>query len=436
MSTRKNIVLNGVASIFSKTVRIADQLLLVPFFLTAWGAAYYGEWLTLTTIPSILAFLDLGFGTSAGSAFVLAYSGGNYQQAANIYKTGLKVITYAVLLCITAGAIVMLFLYHLGLLSKSLIQPMDAVWAFVFLTASRLTGFYNQLFEAMFRCKHRAATSINYLTVEGFVRIGIGISVLMMGYGVVAFALGNLVVAVVFNIAYALLGLHILGSMPKGAYDEGIAKSICKKGLGYMGSPMWQAIYFQGTTFVVRIVLGAEAVAVFNTVRTLCRSINQLFSVIYSAIFPELQIAYGSNNMDKCRKIFVSAIRLVFLTAFFGILFLLVFGRPLYSWWTQSQLNVPASVWYIFMVSIAFNSIWWTGSCVFQVINEPYRFAIYGVTSAVASILLSYLLAVLWGLNGVAVGYSMMDVLMVVLVLPYACRCLGIRIKYTLKHKK
>lgn len=427
MSTRKNIALNGIASIASKTVRIADQLLLVPFFLSAWGASYYGEWLTLTTLPSILGFLDLGFGTSAGNAFILAYSGGNYQQAANIYKTGFRVITCAVLLCVTASIVVMLAIDQSGLLSKSLIQPEDAVWAFVLLTASRITGFYNQLYEAMYRCKHRAATSTNYLTIEGLARVGVGIGVLTMGYGVVAFALGNLIVAVVFNIVYALLGLRVLGPLPQGVYDKSIAASVCKKGLGYMGSPVWQAIYFQGTTFVVRFVLGAETVAIFNTVRTLCRSINQMFSIVYASILPELQVAYGGGDMAKCRKIFTYSMRMVMLVAFVGILFLFAFGRPLYAWWTHGQLCVPTAVWYVFMASIAFNAIWWTASCIFYVINEPYRFAIYGVTSAVASILLSYLLAVLWGLNGVAVGYSMMDVLMVVLVLPYACRCLGIR---------
>lgn len=61
MSIVKGIISNGLANVVQKIVRIADQLLLVPFFLTHWGAAMYGEWLTLTIIPSVLAFSDLGF---------------------------------------------------------------------------------------------------------------------------------------------------------------------------------------------------------------------------------------------------------------------------------------------------------------------------------------------------------------------------------------
>jgi hypothetical protein len=41
-------------------------------------------------------------------------------------------------------------------------------------------------------------------------------------------------------------------------------------------SPMWQAIFFQGTTFVVRILLRPIAVTIFNTVRTVLeRQMNE-----------------------------------------------------------------------------------------------------------------------------------------------------------------
>ena len=53
MSTKRNIFFNGIANLLSKTVRIAEQLVLVPFFLSSWGAGYYGEWLTLSIFPSI-----------------------------------------------------------------------------------------------------------------------------------------------------------------------------------------------------------------------------------------------------------------------------------------------------------------------------------------------------------------------------------------------
>lgn len=42
-TVRRNIILNGIANVGQKTVNVANLLLLVPFFLSAWGAEYYGE---------------------------------------------------------------------------------------------------------------------------------------------------------------------------------------------------------------------------------------------------------------------------------------------------------------------------------------------------------------------------------------------------------
>ena len=88
----KGIIGNGLAQITLKVIRVLEQLLLIPFFLSAWGAAYYGEWITLSIIPTVLAFSNFGFGTAAGNSFVLAYTGGDKQKAANINKNGILVI--------------------------------------------------------------------------------------------------------------------------------------------------------------------------------------------------------------------------------------------------------------------------------------------------------------------------------------------------------
>lgn len=95
-SIRKNILFNGIANTLTKTVKVGEQLLLVPFFLTAWGAAYYGEWLTLSIIPSVLAFSDLGFGSAAASSFVLSYSAGDKKRAFDIFHTSVRIITWTV----------------------------------------------------------------------------------------------------------------------------------------------------------------------------------------------------------------------------------------------------------------------------------------------------------------------------------------------------
>ena len=288
MSLKKRLVNNGLASILSKGVRVLEQLFLVPFFIAAWGAAYYGEWITLTIIPSVMAFSNLGFGSAAANSLVLTYASGNKQKAANICKTGFYIITIMVLIAIVLGAIAIYVLDIFHVFDKSLIDSQDAILAVSILIIARLLNFYDQLIESFYRAAQRAALSINLLTIRAALNLAAGLFVLLLEYGIVAFAISQLIVTVLFSILYWLKGRSVLGLYKNytGTKDAVILKGITTKGLSYLMLPVWQIIYFQGTTFVVRIVLGPEAVAIFNTARTLSRSLNQLLYLVEPTVFP------------------------------------------------------------------------------------------------------------------------------------------------------
>lgn len=426
MSVKRQIAFNGIAHLLSKLIRIADQLLLVPIFLKSWGAAYYGEWLTLSIIPSVLAFADFGLGTAASNSIVLSYASGKRQECADWYETGFRVISASIIFGLILSAIIMLVAWHFGYLEKSLIEPIDAFWSVLLLMGGRLANFYNQLFDGFYRSKHKADISINMLTIEGLLKIGVGIGVLMMGYGIVAFSLCQFVIIVLFNVIYAYYAKSIMRELSEGRWNIAYAKDTFKKGMAYFVSPLWQSIYFQGSTFIVRIVMGPEAVAVFNTLRTMTRSINQMYSVVNGAIMPELQIAIGERKETLSRRLFINGVRLSFIVSIAGVIIMSLLGLPIYNWWTQNQLKVSSNAWFILLIGIMFNAIWWTASVVFRAKNEPYHFSVYCIVSAVISVIFTYLLALPYGMLGAVIGYMSLDVMMAFLVLPTACRMINI----------
>jgi len=427
MSLKKNLLKNGIASIIEKVVRVAQQLLLVPFFITAWGAAYYGEWLTLTIIPTMLGFSDLGFGTAAANSFVLRYASGDKQGAANIAKSGLFIISIMVVCSIAISVVFILVLDYYNLFDKSLIDKQDAIWAISILMLARILNFYQQLFEAFYRAARRASLSINYQSIYSGFNLAVGLLVLLFGGGIVAFALVNLVVAVLFNPIYALKASRVLAlhKTNKGIIQITEIRAITRKGFGYLMSPVWQAVFFQGTTFVVRIVLGPEAVAIFNTVRTVTRVINQIFSMITSTILPEMQFEIGADNMRKARKIFRMSLVLVLVIAFGGSLLLHFGGEWFYELWTRKALIPPAMMWHVFIIGITFNAVWWTTSFVFTAMNKPYDFAKAGVICSILAVVCSYFLAKAYGLTGAAFGSLIMDILLCIYIFPRSCKLIG-----------
>jgi hypothetical protein len=210
MSLKKNLLKNGLASALQKIIKIVEQLLLVPFFITAWGAAYYGEWLTLTIIPTIIGFSDLGFGTAAANLFVLKYASNDKQGAANIAKSGFLSITFIVIASILLSVILILILAYYHIFDKSLIVKHNAVMAISFLMASRIIFFYQQLFEAHFKAARRAALGISLQSIySGTILLG-SLMVLLSGGGIVLFAFTNLIISFIYIICYGIISYKVL----------------------------------------------------------------------------------------------------------------------------------------------------------------------------------------------------------------------------------
>lgn len=436
-SVTRGVINNGIISIIQKIIRILDQLLLVPFFLTTWGAEYYGEWLTLSIIPSVLALADLGFGSAGSNSFVLAYASGNKQKAADINKSSFFTISISILIGIVLTIIILIIGNKSHLFEKSLIPVSDAMLAVTFIMAARLISFYSQLIEGYFRSARKAALGNLMISGQSASNIVVGICILMAGYKIVGYAISLLIVSIIFNIIYFIIGKGLIDLKGfQGHILKKDIKQISTKGLGYMMNPIWQSLYFQGGTLVIRLTLGAESVAIFNTVRTVCRSVNQLYSIINASIFPDLQYEYGRGNTQIVHRLFRIAVLFSMMIGIIGSIFLTLFGNSLYQWWTKNLLIVPAPVWIIFMFGVLFNAIWWTSVVSYRITNQPYHFATISIIATLISISSSYFLSIHYGLTGATIGAILFDIIMMFYVLPDSCHLLGMKTIDLFKHVK
>lgn len=425
----KGIIGNGLAQITLKVIRVLEQLLLIPFFLSAWGAAYYGEWITLSIIPTVLAFSNFGFGSAVSNSFVLAYTGGDKQKAADINKNGILIVGGS----IVVGAILTTAILWGGrsfhIFENSIIPINEAILAIALLMTGRLISFYHLLIEGYYRGARKAVLSGFLYAGCSAINLVVGLGVLYWEGGIVEYAFSQFFVTLAFTIVYFVIGRRLVNLKGyQGKYILTDIKQIASKGMGYMMDPVWQCIYFQGTTFVVRLTLGPEAVAAFNTIRTACRSVSQIFSMVNGSIFPELQYEYGQGNMNTVHRLFRLSVLSSIFVGIIGTILLLFFGLDIYNWWTQSQLSVSIEVWNTFVVGILFNAVWWTAMVAYPVTNKPYHFAIASITTACLSVVICYILSIYLGLLGGALGIMLFELVMMLYVLPDSCHLLGMKI--------
>lgn len=431
----KGIIGNGLAQITLKVIRVMEQLLLVPFFLLAWGDAYYGEWLTLSIIPSILGFTDLGIGAAAGNTFVLAYTGNNKQHAANIRKSGIVIITCSILFGAILTFIVLWTAKEFHLFDKTLISAKDAIVAVSLLMSAKLFSFFHQFIEGYFRGVRKAALGSFIYSIHPAANLLAGFCVLYAGCGIIGYALSQFIASVLFTTAFLIVGNQMIDfNGCKGRLIFSDVKTIAMKGLGYMMNPIWQSVFFQGSTLVVRMTLGPEAVAVFNTARTACRSVSQIFNIINGSIFPDLQYEYGKGNLATVFRLFRLAVLTSIVIGFVGCFFLYFFGLDIYNRWTQNMLMLTPNIWLTFILSVLFNGIWWTAMVSYSVTNKPCHFAVVSFISSCISVVASYCFAKYLGLCGAVLGTTLFDLVMVIYVLPDSCNLFGMNVKDLFTH--
>lgn len=419
MSLKKRILKNGVAALFQKGIKVAEQLLLVPFFIKYWGVAYYGEWLTLTIVPTSLALADFGFGSAAANSFLLTYASGDKQGAANIARTGIYVLNFVVVGAIFLSLIIIFILKYFGTFDKLLIPRYEAISILMILLITRILNFYNALFEAHFRSARKASISINFLTCIALCNILMGVIVLVSGGRGLHYAWGTFMVVLIFNPIYIIWARKVLGLHRNynGIIDKALIKPLLKKGFGYFLSPIWQAIYYQGMTFVIRITLGTVAVTVFNTLRTLVRSSAQAFGMTITAVYPDFQFEIGAKKYDNARKIFVRVLFINLLMAIGFVISLSLFGKQVYQWWTKNSLDLSQNIWILFIVGIPLYATWFTFSFIFEALNKPYVVTVAGLFCSLLTIIISFILSYSTGLLGSVVGSLIFDILMTVWML-------------------
>ena len=414
MSIKQRIFKNSIASILDKISKITEQLLLIPFFIMHWGFTYYGDWLTLTLLPTFFALSNIGFGTATGNTFVLKYVSGDKKSAANTVKTGLRVMHFGIIFIIILSLIILQGLNYLGIFSELKIPSFEAMWSVFFMILVAVVNFYLAIFECFYRVAHKAHIGILFMALSTFIKVGLGIFFLYLGAKALHYAVLIFAVTVFINILYIIYSIKKLNFLEysKSIYIKDEALYLFRKGLGYFLGPLWQAIYFQGTIFVIRIVLGSNSVVLFNTLRTFISTSSQGFWFVFTSIFPEFQRAVGEKNSKKADELCNLIYWFNLFIAVLATLLFIFFGPMFYDWWTHQKIEVSMIIWILMIAKIIFNALWFNYSVVFQAKNMPYVLNVSGLFVALISVFVTWVCVNTMGDIGAALGMLCFDLMM------------------------
>lgn len=415
---RKGLGAQGFRQLANLFIRLAE----VPLFLSFWGAERYGEWLMVAAIPSYLAIADGGFTSTTQHEMAMRSGAGDRPGALAVFQSTwvLLLILSVVLMGLTFLAITLLPLDQWLKLTSMKGEELTIVM--VLLAGHVILNFQSGLVYGGYSCEGRYARGIILWTwMHLFDFAGLALAI-VLGGGPIAAAAG-------FFAGRALGLLIFLVDLPKVApwlsygwrhASRAQIVRLFRPSLATMAFPLGDALNIQGMRLVVGFILGPVAVAVFSSMRTLCRSAMKPISVVALLIEPEMALAHGAGNRTLIKELFLRSSQIT-VWLVLPICFLLwLFGDQIFQIWGRGEIVLNTSLYLWLLLASAANSLWYVALMVPYATNRHGRVAIFSIASNSGMLLIAIFFMTWLGLPGSGMAVFFAELAMAAWVLPVA----------------
>jgi O-antigen/teichoic acid export membrane protein len=305
MSARQRIVHALAANTMAQGITVLTQLLLTPLFFRQWGAATYGEWLLVSTIPAYLAMADLGIGTAAGNDMAMQAGAGRWHNARATYLAALRVSGLAALAVACVGALMGWVLAQgLGLHVQH-IAPADAGWLALLLSLNVGLGFAGNVVSAGYRAAGANARGIMWGNAARLLDVLATAGLLLAGQPPLHVCALSVLTKAVLLLAQAQALRAVAPQLCQGpaTAEVGLFKRLLRPSLAFMVLPLGNAMALQAPLMVLGAILGPQSVALFSAMRTLARIPMQLANALNASVWPEVSRVWGEGRLDLMRQL-------------------------------------------------------------------------------------------------------------------------------------
>ena len=384
----KRIRLNTISYGYTQIVTIAAQLLLIPFFLSAWGTDRYADWLILTGIPTLLTLLDLGVSqASANKATVLA-GAGDKNGARQSMQTALAFSLGICGLVILLSTIFSSAVNWNSLLNLKTITNSDSTSIIIIMSFYLCTSILGGPLDGWFRTIDRTAIGAFLLANRRMADILVSLIILTMDGSPTELASALLITqAIALTIltltARALSPWSILG-LRYASLQE--LKSIYRPALAYASFPLAQLMTLQGGLQVLNQVAPPQVVVGYVMARTLMRMIIQLGVVINNALKPEISRQAGKGNLTATRNLTLKVTRWVLAICACAYVALIFLGPYFITLWGHGKVSVGSEELSLIGLHTLLNVAWFIPAAILIATNRHIKLAAIYSTSSVITL--------------------------------------------------
>jgi O-antigen/teichoic acid export membrane protein len=425
--TKRRLFVGFATTLVSKAASTVIQLAQVPVLMHYWGATTYGVWLLLTGIPTYLSFSNAGFGQVAGNEMTMLMARKEQDAALGVFQSCWWWITLVMGIMGAAMSVALWKLPMGRLFNINTISEHDVSWALFWLGLSVLFVQLELLLQSAYRCIARYSYGNFLKSGLSLAAFGAQLVPVVMGYGprttAMVYALANITVTLI-------LCVMVKRDIPWISYGWKYSslkeiKRLTRPSLAFMGFPLGNALNIQGSQMAVNYALGAHAVAVFGTARTVSRLALQAVEMVKNTVWPELSIAFGAGNMEVVRTLHRRACQIALLMSLSVVVIVATLGPTFLHKWTLGKVPSSPGLVGLLLVVVVFYSLWSTSSTLVAAINLHERLAMVYSFATGITVVVTYFAARKYGLFGAAGSLLLSELIMDAYVLPASLKISG-----------
>ncbi len=389
MSAGKRIFSGITAGTVQFVVNFANQLLLVPVYLSYWDLAVYGAWLIVIVLPAMFVIPISAYQDYVGNE-MLVIGDTDKAQLSKLFFSALPI-------ALILGLLQFLFVFCLiqtGLLGNffsSFEGQVQANFFSVQYVVMVLVGLFSFLGAIGGLCV-RVLSPLGYFSrmawwgaAQAILTTILPVTAVFMGGGIleagIAMAIGVLVGSI------CLIGdagrLIRRCGIPISAIDWLLGVHAFRASLILAATKLCLLLRQSGFRVVLGAVTGVAEVARFSTTRTLANLIQQGVNILVGPVQPEMMRALTREDQERSDATygFIWTV-LVFVILPVSVVMLL-FVEPLFELWTRDQIPFSPELFVVLTATVLVTTVAQPANLIIVSYNQVWTQLILGVVSTI-----------------------------------------------------
>lgn len=399
------VVKGTLWTLFGLTVPIFFSLFATPIVTRLLGAESYGLLVLILLIPAYFSFADFGMNIASTKFGSAAFADGDNKKEAQIVRTAALV---ALITSLPIAAAMIVFSPNIAALAnvpEHLIG--EASFALRLASVVFVVNFLNNIFNTPELSRLRM--DLNILVFSGVRLVGIIATPIVVYYGggVIGAVAVALAVSVFTLIGHLIVSSRLLPELVGISIDRASVRPLMKFGGSLVVAGIASVLLLNLEKFLLTKATSVETLGYYSIAATFAAMLTLFSGSVVQSIMPAFSQLQSAENGPALNNLYSRGIRLTLIWLVPAVSFMVLVGRPFFSYWFSEAFGRESTPpYYIIVVGLFFNVLAYFPYAALMAAGRSEIFAKLYWIELVPYVLLVWWLASRFGAVGAATAWS------------------------------